>query len=214
MKNILDMLFIKNVELDKDKFRNLYYSSDKSNFAGFNIEIIEEYKKFNEYEVIQDIINNIGEYHKEYKGFILLDKNKYFIRILEDNDSKIYDIMIHKLKNEEEYDKYNRIFFPKKIIIPNELKNINKSIIYVDNHVNIIKNEGLFSNYLGYEDWDYKNKCLNMIDVSTSDNIIDDFKNKDFNKEYIFKKNGGDLIKLKLFIKYYDGFYYIEDIKK
>ena len=32
MKNILDMIFIKDVKINTNSFRNLYYSSDKSSF--------------------------------------------------------------------------------------------------------------------------------------------------------------------------------------
>lgn len=214
MKNILDMLFIKNIKLDRQLFRNLYYSSNKSSFAGFNYDIICENKLYDNYLILKQYISNIGEYHKEYKAFIQLSNTKYFIRILEDNDNKIYDILMYLINNEEEYNKYDKIFFPKLINIPKSYENINKPIIYVDNHINIIKNEGLFSSYLGYEDWDYKNKCLNMIDVSCLDNIISDFNNKSFTKSYNFKKNGGDIIRLNISFIYLDGFYYINSIEK
>ena len=214
MKNILDMLFLKDVKLDRLCFRNLYYSSNKSSFAGFDYDIICENKLYDKYEILKEYMSNIGEYHKEFKAFIKLDNNTYFIRILEDNDNKIYDILMYTANKKEEYDKYDRIFFPKIITIPKSYDNINKPIIYVDNHINIVKNEGLFSSYLGYEDWDYKNKCLNMIDVSCLDNIITDFNGKSFTKSYNFKKNGGDIIRLKLSINYLDNFYYINSIEK
>jgi hypothetical protein len=119
---------------------------------------------------------------------------------------------MYNAKKEEDYKLYDNIFFPKVINIPDSLKYINKPILYVDNHINIIKNEGMFSKYLGYEDWDYKNKCLNMIDVSCLDNIMSDFKKSDIKRTYTFKKNGGEIIKLELNIKYKDKFYYIDKI--
>jgi len=214
MKKVLDMLFIKNINLDKSCFRNLFYSSEKSSFAGFDIDKLLENKIYDNYEIIKEYEDFIGEKHKEYKAFIKLDNLKCFIRILKDNDDKIYDILIYLINNEDEYIKYDNIFFPKKINIPQSLLNFNKCIIYVDNHVNIIKNEGLFSNYLGYEDWDYKNKILNRIDSSCVNDILRDFNELDFNKIYEFKTNYGNIIKLKLYIKYLDGFYYIDKIEK
>ena len=212
MKNILDMIFIKDIEVNTKLFRNLYYSSDKSSFAGFNLDLFCENKKYDNYEILKSLIHDIGESHKEFKAFIKLLDKTYFIRILEDNDSYIYDILMYNAKKEEDYKLYDNIFFPKIINVPESLKNLNKPILYVDNHINIIKNEGLFSSYLGYEDWDYKNKCLNMIDVSCIDNIINDFNGNDINSTYSFKKNGGDIIKLELNIKYKYKFYYIDKI--
>ena len=212
MKNILDMIFIKNVKINTNSFRNLYYSSDKSSFAGFNLDLLCENKNYDNYEILKELIHDIGESHKEFKAFIKLLDKTYFIRILEDNDSYIYDILMYNAKKEEDYILYDDIFFPKVINIPDSLKDINKPILYVDNHINIIKNEGLFSKYLGYEDWDYKNKCLNMIDVSCLDNIMSDFKKSDIKRTYMFKKNGGEIIKLELNIKYKDKFYYIDKI--
>ena len=72
MKNILDMLFIKNIELDRQLFRNLYYSSNKSSFAGFDYDIICENKLYDNYLILKQYISNIGEHHKEYKAFIML----------------------------------------------------------------------------------------------------------------------------------------------
>lgn len=214
MKDILDVLFIKNIEVKKYIFRNLYYSSDKNSFAGFNYDILIENKKYDSYEITKEILNNIGEYHKEYKAFIKLKDNEYFIRILKDNDLYCYDILMYKINNKNEYDKYNRIFFKNKIIIPDSLINIKYPLIFVDNHINLIKNEILFTKYLGYEDWDFKNKCSNFIDLSCESNIINDFKDNDFKKEYTFIKNGGDKIVLTLDIIYKDGFYYIRNIIK
>ena len=212
MRNILDMLFIKDINLDKTVFRNLYYSSNKSSFAGFELNKLKENKNYNQYEILKEIINDIGVKHKEYKAFIKLDNIIYFIRILKDNDEKIYDILMYLIKNKEEYDKYDNIFFPNIIQIPNSLKNINKCILYINDHINMVKNSDLFVKYLGYEDWDYKNKCLNMIDVSCEEKILNDFNKKDFNNIYTFKKNGGEEIKLELYIKYIDGFYYIDEV--
>ncbi len=213
MENILDMLFIKNIKVNRSVFRNLYYSSDKSSFAGFDIDLLCENKKYDRYEVIKSMIHEIGEYHKEYKAFISLKDILYFIRILKDNDDTVYDILMYKINNNDEYDKYERIFLSNINTLPKSLNVLNKCILIVNDHVNIIKNEGLFSNYLGYEDWDYKNKCQNMIDFSCIDNIIDDFNKCDFVNVYTFKKNGGELIKLRISFKYLDGYYYIDDIE-
>lgn len=212
MNKILDMLFIREKVIEKECFRNLYYSSDKSSFAGYNYNILCENKIYDEYKIIKDVINEIGEFHKEYKAFIKLKDILYFIRILTDNDDKCYDILMYKVDSDSSYRLYDKVFFPFKIIIPESLSNFDKCLIFVNEHVNIIKNEGMFSKYLEYEDWDYKNKCLNMIDVSCVDNIIDDFKNKDFKKKYCFKKNGGEKIYLELSFKYIDGFYYIDGV--
>ncbi len=214
MKNILDMLFVKNKNLDIKAFRNLFYSSDKSSFAGFEIDKLRENKLYDNYEILKELKIEIGEKHKEFKAFIKLKDNKYFIRILKDNDDKAYDILIYLINNDNDYNKYDRIFFPKGITIPDALNKINKCIIYVDNNVNIVKNEGMFSSHLGYEDWDYKNKCLNKIDSSCIENILNDFKNNDFIGVYSFKTNSSNIIKLKISFKYYDGFYYIDDIEK
>ena len=213
MKNILDMLFIKDVVVDKNVFRNLYYSSDKSSFAGFDMKLLCENKKYDKYEVFKSMIHEIGEYHKEYKSFIKLIDKLYFIRILKDNDDKVYDILMYIVNNDTEYNKYERIFLSQIINIPKEIEELNKCVLLINDHVNIIKNEGLFSKYLGYEDWDYKNKCQNMIDFSCVDNIIDNFNKNDFIGIYTFKKNGGDLIKLKVSLKYLNEYYYIDEIE-
>ncbi len=214
MKNILDMLFLKNVKLDKSVFRNMYYSSDKSSFAGMDLNILSENKKYDKYEILKDILKDIGECHQEYMAFIKLKDKTYFIRILKDNDQKIYDILMYLINDSKDLKKYDSIFFKDYIKIPKELEDINKTIIYINNHINIIKNAKYFTSYLGYEDWDYKNKCLNMIDVSLTKNVIDDFKNQDFINVYEFVTNGKELIKLKIEFKYLLGFYYIENIEK
>ena len=201
MEKILDMIFVKNVEVNRNVFRNLYYSSDKSSFAGFDIDLLCENKKYDKCEILKSMIHEIGEYHKEYKAFIKLSDILYFIRILKDNDDKVYDILMYKVNNDDEYNKYERIFLSQINNLPKTLIDLNKCILSINEHVNIIKNEGLFSKYLGYEDWDYKNKCQNMIDFSCEDNILNDFKKNDFVKDYIFKKNGGELIKLRISIK-------------
>ena len=120
------------------------------------------------------------------------------------------------MTDDNTYNKFNKIFFPNIINIPKSLDNINKAIIYVDDiHINLIKNEKLFVSYLGYEDWDYKNKCLNMLDSSIiNDNPLADFKKEDFIKTYEFKMNGLNNISLKCEFKYKDGFYYINNVEK
>ena len=207
------MIFVKNVEVNRNVFRNLYYSSDKSSFAGFDIDLLCENKKYDKYEILKSMIHEIGEYHKEYKAFIKLSDILYFIRILKDNDDKVYDILMYKVNNDDEYNKYERIFLSQINNLPKSLIDLNKCILSINEHVNIIKNEGLFSKYLGYEDWDYKNKCQNMIDFSCENNILNDFNKNDFVKDYTFKKNGGEYIKLRISIKYLDEYYYIDDIE-
>lgn len=213
MENIIKMLFVRNYELDKSVFRNLYYSSFKSSFAGFELDLLIENKKYLDYKLIKSVQNNIGEYHIEYKAIIKFIDLDVFVRILKDNDGYIYDILIYKINDLNDFNKYDRIFFRKEIELPQKLKNLDKCILYIDNNVNIVKNVSLFSNYLGYEDWDYKNKCCNMIDSSTNDLIINDFRKRDFKKKYKFKKNGGEFINLILDIKYMEGFYYIDLIE-
>ena len=117
------------------------------------------------------------------------------------------------MKDEIMYNKFNKIFFPNIIKIPEALENINKTILYVDeSHINLIKNESIFVSYLGYEDWDYKNKCQNMLDVSIiqDTNPLLDFNKKDFIKVYNFKMNGLKNIKLECSFIYKDEFYYID----
>ena len=75
---------------------------------------------------------------------------------------------------------------------------------------NLIYNEKKFTLRIGYEDWDYKNKCLNNLCNSIIDlNPLNDFNKMDFKKEYTFIKNGGEKVKLNLEFRYVDGFYLI-----
>lgn len=215
-KNILDILFIKNTKLDRSLFNALYYSYESDSFAGFDKEILLKNQIYDSYEIIKERHTIIAEGHNEYKYFIKLFNKNVFIRIVSDYNDIVYDIMIYNMIDNEMYSKFDRIFFPNIIIIPKSLDDINKTILYVDDkHINIVKNEKLFVSYLGYEDWDYKNKCLNMLDVSILDekNPLADFKKKDFIKEYKFKMNGLKTINLKCDIKYKDDFYYIDNVK-
>ncbi len=215
-KEILDILFIKNTKVNRSLFNNLYYSYDDDSFAGFDTKILIKNQIYSSYEILKSRHTKIAEEHNEYKYFVKLSDRRVFIRIVSDYDDIVYDIMIYNISSDEMYIKFDNIFFPNLLIIPESLKDINKTILYIDNgHINIVKNEGLFVSYLGYEDWDYKNKCLNMLDVSIIDsNPFDDFKNKGFIKNYKFKMNGTSTINLKLDIKYKEGFYYIDDIKR
>ena len=83
----------------------------------------------------------------------------------------------------------------------------------VDNNVNLIYMEKAFTEALGYEDWDYKNKCLNHLDYSAIDKrFIESFKEADFNGLYSFKRNDDRIALLYLDIKYVDGLYIIKEI--
>ena len=64
------------------------------------------------------------------------------------------------------------------------------------------------------EDWDFKNKCDHNLDmVATDSNYINLFNNKDFSGKFIFKKNGGELVELNISFKYFNNFYYIDNIE-
>lgn len=217
MKKILDMLFLKDTKFDRSLFNALYYSYEKDSFAGFDLDILFKTKIYDSYEILKERHTLIAENHHEYKYFIKLDKKIIFIRIISDYIDIVYDIMIYDIKDDDMFNKFNNIFFPNILELPKSLDNINKTILYInDNHINLVKNEKLFVSYLGYEDWDYKNKCLNMLETSIRDcdNYLDDFKNKDFIKIYNFMTNGSNVIKLKLYIKYLDGFYYIDKVEE
>ena len=212
---VLDILFIRNTKLNRALFNNLYYSYEKESFAGFDINLLLKNQLYSSYEVIKDRHTKIAEGHNEYKYFIKLSDKTIFVRIVSDYDDIVYDIMIYNMSNKELFDKFDRIFFPQILEIPDSLIKLNKPVLYINNHINIVLNERLLVSYLGYEDWDYKNKCHNMIDLSIVDNNpLDDFKNKDLKKEYEFRTNGTSTIKLKLDIKYKDGFYYINNVEK
>lgn len=215
IRNVLDILFIKRTKLDRSLFNALYYSYESDSFAGFDVDILLKNQIYDSYEIIKGRHTKIAEGHNEYKYFIKLFNKNVFIRIVSDYNDIVYDIMIYNMIDEKMYNKFDKIFFPNIINIPKSLDDINKTILYVDDkHIHIVKNEKLFVSYLGYEDWDYKNKCLNMLDASMLD-IIDplaDFKKKDFIKVYNFKMNGLKTIKLKCDIKYIDGFYYIDNV--
>ena len=216
MKKLLDLLFIKNTKINRNMFNALYYSYESDSFAGFDTNILLKNQKYDSYEILKERHTKIAENHNEYKYFIKLDNKKIFIRIISDYNDIIYDIMIYNMTDDNTYNKFNKIFFPNIINIPKSLDNINKAIIYVDDiHINLIKNEKLFVSYLGYEDWDYKNKCLNMLDSSIiNENPLADFKKEDFIKTYEFKMNGLNNISLKCEFKYKDGFYYINNVEK
>ena len=50
--------------------------------------------------------------------------------------------------------------------------------------------------------------------MAVKDSIfINLFNNKDFSGKFIFKKNGGELIELNISFKYFNNFYYIDNIK-
>ena len=214
MKKILDMLFIKNEKLDRELFRALFYSFDNDCFAGFDKDIILKHQIYDSYKILKERITKIAENHNEYKYFIEVGNQRLFVRIISDYEDMVYDILIYSILDEALYKKYDRIFFPNILIIPNELENMNKTIILKDdNHIKLIKNEGLFLKYLGYEDWDFKNKCDNNLEMATKSNILVLFNNKDFSGKFIFKKNGGELIELFISFKYLNNFYYIDNVK-
>ena len=214
MKKILDMLFIKNEKLDRDLFRALFYSFDNDCFAGFDKEILLKHQIYSSYKILKERITKIAENHNEYKYFIELENIRLFVRIISDYEDMVYDILIYSINNDSLYEKYDRIFFPNLLVIPKELENLNKTIILKeDNHIKLIKNEGIFLKYLGYEDWDFKNKCDHNLDMAATDsNFINLFNNKDFSGKFIFKKNGGELIELNISFKYFNNFYYIDNI--
>ena len=208
------MLFIKNEKLDRDLFRALFYSFDNDCFAGFDKEILLKHQIYSSYKILKERITKIAENHNEYKYFIEVGNLKLFVRIISDYEDLVYDILIYSILDEALYKKYDRIFFPNILIIPNELENINKTIILKENnHIRLIKNEGIFLKYLGYEDWDFKNKCDNNLEMVTKSNILVLFNNKDFSGKFIFKKNGGELIELFISFKYLNNFYYIDNVK-
>lgn len=212
MTNILDMLFIKNILIDKSKFNALYFSSDNYSFSGFNDDIFIINKNYESYNIIESMESLIGEKHHEYKYIINALGDKFFIRILSDDRNLIYDILIYSLK--DNYELINKVFFTKKDVLPDIIIKSTKPIIKIDNGVKLIKNHKEFVKYLGYQDWDYENKCQNRLDYSTNDNIINDFKGISFINKYLFKKNDGALIDLLLKFDYCDGYYIITEIKE
>ena len=210
MIKLLDMLFIKNINIDKDIFLNLYFSFDKISFVGINDGMFDVLKKYDSYEIIKQRDSEIGERHHEYKSIIKTLDYNYFVRIISDYRDLVYDILVYSITD---YEKIERIFFPNMDLIPDYLIKLNKPIIKVDNHVNLIYNHLAFTILLGYEDWDYKNKCLNRLDVSSIDeSFISKFNNNDLKGEFIFKTNGDSLKKFYIYFKYTDGFYIIDEI--
>ena len=209
------MLFIKNEKLDRDLFRALFYSFDNDCFAGFDKEILLKHQIYSSYKILKERITKIAENHNEYKYFIELDNLKLFVRIISDYEDLVYDILIYSINDNLLFEKYDRIFFPSLLSVPKELENINKTIILKENnHIRLIKNEGIFLKYLGYEDWDFKNKCENNLEMAVKDsNFINLFNNKDFSGKFIFKKNGGELIELFVSFKFINNFYYIDNVK-
>ena len=212
MTNILDVLFIKNILIDKSKFNALYFSSDNYSFSGFNDDIFIINKNYESYNIIESMESLIGEKHREYKYIINALGDKFFIRILSDDRNLIYDILIYSLK--DNYELINKVFFTKKDVLPDIIIKSTKPIIKIDNGVKLIKNHKEFVKYLGYQDWDYENKCQNRLDYSTNDNIINDFKGISFINNYLFKKNDDALIDLLLKFDYCDGYYIITEIKE
>nr|MCR5350300.1 hypothetical protein [Acholeplasmatales bacterium] len=152
------------------------------------------------------------ENHNEYKYILELENKKVFVRIVSDYNDLVYDIIIYSINDDNDFNKYKRIFFPNILTLSDDIKNMGYPVLYVDDKINLVYNEKLFTLRIGYEDWDYKNKCLNNLCNSIEDlNPLSDFNKTDFKKTYTFIKNGGEKIKLDLNIKYVDGFYLIVD---
>ena len=215
-KEVIDILFIKGTKVNRNLFNNLYYSYEKDSFAGFDSDTLTKNQKYTSYEILKYRHTDIAEKHNEYKFFIKLDDKKVFMRIVSDYNDITYDVMIYDMIDNQMYKKFDNIFFPTILEIQDSLKKLDKPILYINNsHINIVMNEGMFVNYLGYEDWDYKNKCQNMLDQSIiAENPLADFNGNDFIKIYEFKMNGLNRVKLKCDIKYKDGFYYIDKVTK
>jgi len=206
---ILDMLLMKECEIKRDSFINLYFSYDNISFVGYsdNIAIL---KKYDSYKILKERDTEIGEYHHEYKYIVNVYDNTYFIRVLSNEDGLIYDILIYTVSSINEITK---IFFPEIYELPKKIKALNKPVLKVDSNVNLIYEEKAFTAYLGYEDWDYKNKCLNHLDYSAIDKgFINNFKNKGFSGVYSFKRNDDKIANLYLNIGYVDGLYIINEI--
>jgi hypothetical protein len=216
MKKILDMLFIKNEKLDRDLFRALFYSFDNDCFAGFYKEILLKHQIYDSYKILKERITKIAENHNEYKYFIELDDKKLFIRIISDYEDMIYDILIYSILDNDTYNKYDRIFFPDLFKIPDKFNDVNNPIIYVDNkNAKLIKNIDNIISYLGYEDWDYKNKHDNNLEASIKDkDFIKLFCKDNFDGVFDCIKNGGDIIKLLIAFKFMDGYYLITNVKE
>ncbi len=211
MDILLNMILLKSEKLNRRAFSNLYFSYDDLSFVGFNEELIKCLKKYDEYEIVEERINAIGERHHEYKYIVKTIDGLYFFRYLTDDLNLIYDVLIY---NARDLEKIKRIFFPNEDSLPDELKKLNKPILKIDDHVNLVFNHGLFTKYLGYEDWDYKNKCLNQLDFSCNDKLIlSYFKNESFETKLSFIKNDGNNISLKLNFIYKDGYYIIDKME-
>lgn len=211
MKKLIDMLFIKNIEIKKDIFLTLYFSYDDLSFVGFNKNSISVLKKYDNYEIIKKRDTEIGEKHHEIKYIIKTIDKMYFIRTLSDYRNLIYDILIYTVKD---LNKINNIFFPEIEKIPDELIKLNKIIIKKEEDVKLVYNHSMFTNLLGYEDWDYKNKCLNKLDYScTDDNFINLFNKTDFKGNFKFVTNSGIIKELYISFKYIKDYYIIDEIR-
>lgn len=215
MKRLLEALFIKDKLIDKSIFKSLYYSYDDESFVGLDMNIINSHKIYNSYEIIKERHKLLSEMHHENIMFLNVGNKTLFLRAISDYNGMFYDILIYSVHNDDEYQKYDKIFFTKEIEAPEELKKTGKPVLaIIDNHIVIIANPDDFIKHLGYQDWDYSNKCENRIDASTTEKIINDFNGADFINSYIFKKNSDvGNIKLTLDIKYINGFYIINEIK-
>lgn len=212
--NYIDILFNKNIPLNKNNFINLYYSYDDISFVGYDEEILLKNKKYDSIKPEIEVETAIGEKHKEYKAILNLDE-LVFLRVIINQADQIYDVLIYSIKDEQTYMKYKNIFFKDILILPEELNNEKNMIIkFIDEHVKIIKNSSAFIHHLGYEDWDYRNKLLDNLDMSVNDaNFINDInQNTTFTKTYEFRKNGLDIIKLTCEFTWHNGYYIIKKI--
>lgn len=208
--DILNQLFIKNYKFRKNDYSNLYYSYDNESFVGFNLAIINKNKIYQKYNILRELFKILNEGYKEYKAIIELEDKKLFIRIIFDDRNLVMDILIYSIKNDEEYRKYNRIFFVEEVKLPDELKDESNTLLCLkNNHIFIVKNGDSFLQLLGFEEWDFKNKFLNELDsIMINKNIIDKFINKEsFIEEYEFMTNGFGNVKIKCEFKYFADYF-------
>lgn len=200
--NLLDMLFLKNTEVDMSILaENLFYSLDDYSNFGNKGNFLYRTKLYEEYSKLEYITKNLGEKHKEIKAIIKANDKSYFIRIVIDDRDLIYDILIYSITNEIDYAKYKRIFFTgNEIALDDYLNSIKDTIAAVENNtLLLIKNENSFLVNLGFEDWDFKNKHNNDLNSVIKENISKYIINKEAIKgSFTFIKNGNDKIMLNI----------------
>lgn len=216
--NIVDELFNKEVPINIDIFAtNLFYSYDEYSFVGRNLEALNNIKQ-DKYEITKYVSTNIGEGYIEQKAIIDLFTKKIFARVVIDDRNLIVDILLYSINNNDDLEKYIRIFFPNNSIeLDDYLDNAKGAVcLYKNNILTLVKNEDELLAKLGFEGWDYKNKHQNSLNdsITNIDKLILLLNEKN---DLIYQancvKNGLDKVDLELKFTYHyfqNDFYIIE----